>query len=449
MAMVAGAVCSTGAGAQQYSDLEQAAQNGQQLSIATNLVAICPTLSTLGGFSLTGDSGDLFRRCDGAIQLADPMGSNFDAATAASNLQMLAGEEVAGQQAIVDGVVQPQTRAVAARVSALGGRLGSSQLGALAPERKEERILLASLEPVQVAADESGFAAEFPSGLGVFLNGSYGFGDRDATSLEAGFDFDDYSVTGGVDYFVRDNLVVGLAGGYGATDIDFDDNAGGIDTDTFSVSGYTLWNPMDELGVSALVSYGMVDYDTKRNLVFTDPNGSVNRTAKGDTDAYQLELSGSAYYDFTYESLTYGPTLRVTYFHTDVDGYTESGAQGLDLTFDDFDADSFQTALGGAVSHAISADFGVVVLQGRAEWIHEFMDDADTIDVRFKSDPTPGSSPVILVTTEDPDRDRALLGGGASVVFANGVSAFADFEAVAFHKDVESYTLTVGGRLEF
>ena len=103
---------------------------------------------------------------------------------------------------------------------------------------------------------------------------------------------------------------------------------------------------------------------------------------------------------------------------------------------------------GGAASHSISADFGVAVLQVRGEWVHEFLDDSETINLRYENDPF-SDSPVITLATDDPDRDRFLVGTGVSAVFLGGVSAFADFETVLGHEDVERYTVTAGVRLEF
>lgn len=433
------------------------AQNPQQESIARHIGRICPDLATAPVGSLNAAQDDLRRRCTGTLFPA----AGQDQGT---TLQNMAAEELISQEAVVNGTIEPQTRALTARLSALGGRSRGGQVANLYPRDPGNGLLLASADPIQVVDQGSGMSASFPNGLGIFLNGSYNFGNRDATALESGFDFDDYSLTGGVDYFVLDNLVVGIAGGYAHTDIEIDSGGGDVDGDGYNVALYSLWNPMDQLGISAYVSYGMVDYSSQRNLNFSDGDLSATPTPiqnqlSSDTDADQFEATGNVYYDFTQGPWTFGPTLQLSFVRFDIDGFTENGGsgagQGLGLTFDDQEAESLQTALGGAVSHAIGADFGVVLLQARAEWVHEYLDDSRIVTGRFANAISPvnpplvGSSSSFSLKTDDPDRDRFRVGAGASAVLQGGISAFADFETVLGHEDVESYTATAGVRMEF
>lgn len=446
---LAALLAGTGTSALAQTAIENAAANSQQLSVAENILDICPRLGQAGGSppnmgTLPGNQQDLFNRCNGALGLA----TAGDLDEAANILGQIAAEEVIAQEALVNGTLAPQTKALTARLSALSGRAGGGQLAGLAPRQRPEPIYLASREPVRIAQDGADASLRTDLGIGVFADVDYNFGNKDETDLEAGFDFDDISFTAGADYFVTDTLAVGLAGGYTTTDVDFDDDAGTLDGDGYNLAVYGLWNPLPQAGVTAFASYGEVDYTSERRIAYTDPNGIVNRTAEGDTDATQFEMTGGAYYDVVSGPWTYGPTLNISYLHTDIDGFTETGAQGLNLTFDDQEAESLQSWLGVAVSRTISLDFGVAVWQARAQWIHEFADDSRTIDVRYAADPF-ADSPAIRLTTEDPDRNRGRLGTGVSVVFAGGISAFADLEGVVGHKDVESYTVTSGIRFTF
>lgn len=436
------------ASAQNLQALVNSAQNSQQKSLAQNVIVVCPALGNLS--MRTAAQDDLFGRCTGAILLGD----DGQAANAATALDQMAAQELLTQESVVNGTVQPQTRAIAARLSALGGHLGGAQMASLYPTTEVDGIQLASAQPIEVVAQGSGMSASFPSGLGVFLNGSYNFGNKDQTSLESGFGFDDYSVTGGVDYYLVDNLVVGISGGYTFTDIEIDNNAGDIEGNAYTVGLYGLWNPMDQLGLSLYSAYSRINYDSTRNLSYVDLGTmgtptQVTRKINSDTDADQFEVTGNANYDFTSGPWTFGPTLRLSYLDTSIDGFTETGGMGLNMVFEDQNADSFQTGLGGAASHAISTDFGIVSLQGRAEWVHEYLDDSRTVTTRFQNDPIPGTSPPITYTTDNPDRDRFRLGAGASAVFQGGISTFADFETVLGHEDVESYSVTAGLRMEF
>ena len=53
----------------------------------------------------------------------------------------------------------------------------------------------------QVSGRETGFSQMADYGRwGFFMNGSYGFGDKDMTAMEPGFEFDSWSLTTGVSY---------------------------------------------------------------------------------------------------------------------------------------------------------------------------------------------------------------------------------------------------------
>lgn len=425
--------------------LQDAPENLQQDSVVTNVLDICPRLAAAGGSNgtLPADEQDLFERCNGVITLANQ--GNLD--SAAGVLGQIAAEEVLAQEAVVNGTLAPQSSALAARMSALSGRAGAGQLAARqGGQQGREPIYLASTEPVQLS--QNGASLDTETGIGLFVTGDYNFGNKDATDLEAGFDFDDVSITAGGDYRLSDTVVLGAAGGYSNTEIDFDDDAGKLDGDGYNFAIYGIWNPMPQAGISAYGSFGQVDYTSRRRLQYTDPNGVVDRTAKGDTDADQYEVTGSGYYDFVAGPWTYGPTLKLSYLRTEIDGFTEQGAQGLNLTFEDQSSESVQTWLGAAVSRTFSTGFGVTVLQARAQWVHEFADDSRTVDVGYAADPFP-DSPTITLTTDDPDRNRGRIGLGASFVFPGGASGFVDGETVVGHADVESYTVTAGIRFSF
>lgn len=417
-------------------NLETAAQNVNQESLAQNISFICPVLA---GMTLTGDTADLSTRCTAAVTLAPT-----DQSGAAVILGQISPEEIVAQDAVVDGTMQPQSKAVAARLSALGLRAAGPQLSM---HQLNGPVEVASTEPWQVFADNSGVSAFNTSGLGVFLNGSGGFGDKDQTSLETGYDFHSASVTAGVDYFFFDNFAAGVAFGYTGSEVEFDNNGGNLDADGFLFSTYGLWNPTDALGLTALIGYGRISYDSSRNIIYNDGT-AINRTATGETDANQLEITTTANYDFRTGPFTYGPTGRMTYVYQDVDGFSETGAQGLNLSYDSRSSKSFQTALGAAVSYALSTGFGVTTLQARAEWIHEFLDDSEVFGVRYVNDNISGSTG-FSITSDAPDRDRALVGGGVSMVFQDGISAFGDFETILALSDVNTYTFTAGIRKEF
>lgn len=421
--------------------LVDAAENEQQLSVASNVVDICPRLAALGGFNLTGDIGDLFQRCNGAIVVAN----RGDSTLAANVLQQIAAEEIIAQEAAVRGTTAPQLSAVAARVSAILGQRGRVSLGAN-PDYERSAFQIASSDSMPVTQLSSADEQSVVDRLGGFMTGRYGLGEHDETTLEAGYEYDDVGAVVGLDYLLTDEFAIGGTFGYNHWNADFDRAAGDLATDSYVLGAYSVWFPTPELSLSGYAAYGWVSYESDRLLSYSDSNGTVNRVANGETDGNTIELTINGNYELSYNSLRIGPAVRLSYFRTEVDGFDESGAQGLNLSFQDQDGTSFQSALGVGATYAVSTSLGVLTLQGYSEWIHEYDDDSRTITVRYTNDPF-GDSPAIILTTDAPDRDRFGLGAGAALLLPGGATTFISFDTIVGHSDYSSYALSVGLRL--
>jgi outer membrane autotransporter protein len=292
--------------------------------------------------------------------------------------------------------------------------------------------------------------------LGIFVNGIFGFGDKDTTSREAGFDFDTYGVTGGVDYRFTDNFVLGLAFGYTTTDSDFASARGQLDADAYTFSAFGTYY-VGRLYVDGIFSYSWNDFDSTRNIVYSIPSidqlstTTVSQTARSATDGSQFSFSLGSGYDFNARGFTFGPYGRLSYLKANIDAFQEridntDAGFGLALAINEQDVESLTWALGGQVSYAVSTGFGVLVPQLRFEWEHEFLDSERTITARFVADP---ANTPILLQTDNPDRDYFNFGAGLSAVFQRGVSAFVYYETVLALRDVTAHQVAVGLRLAF
>ena len=276
--------------------------------------------------------------------------------------------------------------------------------------------------------------------LGAFLNVKYGSGEQESNGSEAGFDFDVIGVLGGVDYRFSDRVIGGIAFGYNRTDSDYIGIASGseFDINNYSVSLYGSFYPTDAIYLDALFTYGRNDYSTER--VFS----VAGQKADGDTDGNQYAFSATAGYQLSRQALTFGPYVQVNWQRADVDQYTETGT-GFALTVEDQTLRSFTSVVGASVDYAISTGFGVFSPSLRVEWEHEFSNDSRVIVAQFAS--SPGS--FMNLPTAAPDRNFFNVGAGVSTTLPRGITAFADFEVLLGHKDLDNHTVTVGARLEF
>nr|MDQ2695061.1 autotransporter outer membrane beta-barrel domain-containing protein [Pseudomonadota bacterium] len=193
------------------------------------------------------------------------------------------------------------------------------------------------------------------------------------------------------------------------------------------------------------------DYDLSRRILYVSRSADpalqgASRTAVADTASDQLVLSGGAGYEISAGALRFGPYLRVSYLDAQIDGYRETGAQGLNLAVEGQDVDSLTSVLGAQGAYATSHGFGVLTPYARVEWHHEFQDDSRSVAARYVNDPRGN---LLVARSESPDRDYATLGLGVAGVFRGGVQAFVDYAAVLGLEDVTDHAVTAGVRVEF
>ncbi|HEY3066883.1 MAG TPA: autotransporter domain-containing protein [Methylomirabilota bacterium] len=279
--------------------------------------------------------------------------------------------------------------------------------------------------------------------LGIFINGQGAFGDRDTTSRELGFKFHTKGITGGADYRVTENFIVGAALGYLDSASELDAGAGSLDTRGFTLSAFGTYYVTDRFYLDGIVSFGWNEYDTRRRIVFT----GVDTTTKGDTSGTQFGFSVNGGYNFNFGAFTVGPHLRLDYVRIEIDSYTERGDDVASLLkIRSQSVTSLTTALGMQAAYAISTPWGIVSPNLRLEWEHQFENSRRQILASFVADPlqTPFGVP-----TDDPDRDYFNLGAGVAMTFKKGVSSFLFYETVLGQTHTTVHQFTAGLRLEF
>lgn len=297
--------------------------------------------------------------------------------------------------------------------------------------------------------------------LGIFINGSVGWGSKDATQNEDGFDFDSSAITIGADYRITDRLVLGAAAGYGQSQSEFDADAGRLDSDTYGLSIYGAAYGK-HLHVDFLAGYGSVGFDSRRHLSYVEFPGTVNeraveQVAVSQPDGDQLWVGLSGGWDFNRAGWILSPELAVAYSRANIKPFAESidsqsGGFGLALAFDEQDIESLTVRGGLMVGYSISQRWGVITPQVRVAYVREFEDQADEIRVDFVNSPFAGSpgqaSAGAIVTADVPDKDYLILSGGVSFQLARGFSGFVEYETLEQLDSIANHQLSFGVRYQ-
>jgi outer membrane autotransporter protein len=209
--------------------------------------------------------------------------------------------------------------------------------------------------------------------------------------------------------------VVGVAFGHSETDISVTD--GGGDVDGVHVGLYGA-HQRGRLNVSAAAGYSWFDFDLSRRL---DLDGDFV-SASAEPDGHALSGSLQVSYDIAEMLGTPGwlvaPTARLNAVSAHRDGFTEEGADILDLTVEEDDLNQVLPAAGISLGATWSSGGLVVKPELQLLYEHVFGDTDVTgesaipvADATFTSEVSAGG------------RNRLALGAGLGVAFSNAISA--------------------------
>jgi outer membrane lipase/esterase len=448
--------------------------NPQQLSIAQAFERVCNELLT-PGVTLTAGQQNLLANCTAII---GSHGGGVDAAGMQDTLNAISGKQTTAQQRTGVQFSGTQFTNIGARLAQLrqgvngfsfaGLDLGvpsANGLGDFVAMLKDLTGFKGLKSLIGGSGGDDDNAAIGQSRWGFFLNGTLRRGSQDTNIDETGFDFKSNGVTAGLDYRLRDDLVLGLAYGHSNGNTIFIDGSGRLDSRGNSVSLYGTYY-RDALYVDAIGTFGHISYDSARTTSYSIDtnsastptncvNGQCSTDMTGSTGARQLALATNVGYGFHYKGLTFGPDGSLDYTRVDVNGYAEndSSDSGMGLIFGKQTGESLQLKAGGHLSYAINTRFAVILPEARAHYVHEFKDDQRAVTVRFADDPGVNNSntgPIsnFVIFTDRPDRGFFDWAAGVSAQFPFGLSAYVDYDAIAGEGNVRTHQLAFGLRLQ-
>lgn len=434
---------------------EVPADNEIQHQTGTYIDTICPQMAALNAQGqLNAPQQRLLNRCGGAKFNIGREGFTEDDATGV--LQRLSPEET-----LTIGSSHTDTALkdhLGTRFSALRAGITGAAIGGVAQSGHDNHHTGGS-----AGVDDS-------APWGVFLNGVYATGDKDADENEDQFDFDAYGFTTGLDYRLSDALVLGVAYGYVDTDADIDDGKGAVssggggageseqETESHTIALYGTWYS-DNIYLDGSVAWSQSDIEGERSIQY----GLVNQSAEMSTDADQLAVSiGGGYNHHLGGPWNMRYYLRSDYVDAEVDGYRErarqSSADGADpanpaadldsliMQVDDQDIESWQSVLGVNLTYVQSIEYGVLTPYVSAAWHHEFEDDSRLITAKYVFDPT---NDVLRFRSSAADEDFFGVSVGISSVLANGTQWFVNYDTVVDLDNVSQHIFTGGVRVAF
>lgn len=248
----------------------------------------------------------------------------------------------------------------------------------------------------------------------------------------------------GVDFRWNEALVTGIYAGYQFTDADYGGDGGNTRINTFNFGAYATWQPTPGHGfyVDGIVGGGFSDYKVQRTIQF----GSVDRGAVSKPQGGNLTTLLNAGYDWQVGGFTFGPIASAQYTYASVGGFTETGADSLNLRVNQYGTNSLMTSLGGRVTYTwIVAPRIAIIPEARLLWQHEFLQNPSAINASLDG----GAGSDFDWTTAAPARDSVYAGVGVTVQLGDRWNANVYYNADFGANDFISHSITAGLRTEF
>ncbi len=312
---------------------------------------------------------------------------------------------------------------------------------------------------IGMSLDENGIGstAQFDPVWGGFVSGQIALTTRGQSATRSGYDITATNVVAGADYDAGGGRVIGGAIGYSQTETAFSDGG------SLSGSGlqYILYGSQQDflrpgLTLDGFAAFGKVQLSSERVIRFDLSTTSVDTVAFADFDARFINIAPQLSYsslvdqtglsraDIRHDLLLTWFT-RLDYLHMKIDGYTETGGDGLALTTDASEYDSLLLVLGVKASRPIhlmdnvrSTAYGSLSVNG------ELLDRVRSVTSSFAA---AGPLAPTFVVTED---GLGGLGGavefGTEMAFANGGTFDVALSYEIDADDARTTTLRLGYR---
>jgi outer membrane autotransporter protein len=244
----------------------------------------------------------------------------------------------------------------------------------------------------------------------------------------------------GSDYRWSENFVTGLYAGY---DYSYAEYNGGGSTkgNSFNFGTYASYEK-DGYYADAVIGGGYTGFQTKRAIVFS----TIDRTASADPNSGQFTAGLNLGKDFEVGKFTLGPIVGAQYTYAGIGSFTESGAESLDLSLGQQNANSLRSTLGGRIAYTWNLNQKIALIpEVRMFWQHEFLNNPRNINASLDS----GNGPSFGYETTDPYRDSVFAGAGVTAQFGKNLSGSLFYNINFGSQTYQSNMVSAGLNLSF
>ena len=207
-----------------------------------------------------------------------------------------------------------------------------------------------TLIPLYFSNDENNETDLSNSTWSFWSEGTISLGSTGDTSQSSSKSINTSAITLGADKKGEDNIMRGIALRFGADDIDVGDLGSALDMSSFSLTFYESKPKGEQRFTDNLIGLSFLNSD----LI----NNSGSASTDGERFGEQLYGSLSLRDTFSNNRLNFTPKLKINYGITHLGSYTETGATGLNLEYDDQYIGNFTSSLGTSLDNTYDFKVG-------------------------------------------------------------------------------------------
>ncbi len=274
---------------------------------------------------------------------------------------------------------------------------------------------------------------------GIFADFVSASGTQDGSETQTGYHFNIYGLVAGADYRPGSDWLLGLGSGFYRTKASFEAGGGSARVKNLPFFTYAAYTPGDFYAMGSL-GYTLNWYEIDRNVIFAGLGRTANRSVNGGAFNGALETG----YDFRFTKAILTPAATLFYSRARVDGFTETGADSLNLSVDSQTAESLQGGIGFRAARPFKYCGTDAMVQVSAFYQHEFSNDSRGVNARLAQT---GSG--FTIQTDRPHRDFVVLGGGLSFNIRRHLSLHANYNAELGGSEYTAHLVSAGIKWEF
>lgn len=405
--------------------------NGYRAAQALDLAAVSPGSAMQSALALVD-----FASAGKSASMLDQLGPAAYGAmsrTALSSMRLFTN--AANSQLLAAGQARGNAAGWNPSLADFSGLTGGAKASAAAQFADPQRIMAAGplgLEPVKWSASDQNM---YLVPIGTYT--------RQATGDDStGYQGLTYGLTGGALIPVSGNFGMAVQLGYAHSALDYLNSSSTADIDHFVAGVFGMYAEDGYYGV-ANVQAGLAYNTMRRRVDF----GTSSVTATGHPLTYTLGTGIDAGRDYELrQGVWAGPVAGLQAARMTTGGFTENGADALNLTVGQDTAYSLKSSLGLRLHSTHEADRGASVsTEFSLRWAHEFLDRSR--DIRASFEGAPGIS--FTGVANGADADAILLGAGLTYKPAGHLAYFAKYTGEISGARHQAHSVMLGLGLAF